>query len=290
MIVRILASVASTIAAPLVGGLAYRKVRQRRVAKALMIGIPNGIVEERIVRIDPPRSFAPLGHEMIAGVYVDLPQPPGPGVDELVRHAGRHHNDLPARRLDNVLAGGEGRAALLHHKDLLVGVPVQPRAAPRRRVYDDDRDAGAQEAALELAGLFPARRVSYVQDARHASPPADGSASGGGASRNGGTIASSHSARSITPLPGGIKWAVPGITTSWCPEKPDRSPIAPPPSSRNISTACSRRMTSASPTTIMVGASIPLTSSAGQAKGVMSRRLSFSTSVGKSSGLGASSW
>jgi hypothetical protein len=61
---------------------------------------------------------------MIAGVYVDLPQPPGPGVDELVRHAGRHHNDLPARCLDNVLAGGEGRAALLHHKDFLVGVTV----------------------------------------------------------------------------------------------------------------------------------------------------------------------
>ena len=51
MIVRILASVAGTIAAPLVGGLAYRKVRQRRVAKALTIGTPNGIVEERFVRI-----------------------------------------------------------------------------------------------------------------------------------------------------------------------------------------------------------------------------------------------
>src|SRR5215211_5107174 len=153
----------------------------RRVAKALMIGIPNGIVEERIVRIDPPRSFEPLGNEMIAGVYVDLPQPLGAGVNELVRHAGRHH------------------------KDLLVGVPVQPRAASRRGVYDDDQDAGAEKATLELAGLFPARRVGYVQDACHAPPPAEGSASGMGASRNGGTIASSHSARSITPLPGGMK-------------------------------------------------------------------------------------
>src|SRR5829696_1928366 len=80
--------------------------------------------------IDPPRSFEPLSNEMIAGVYVDLPQPPGPGVDELVRHAGRHHNDLPAPRLDNVVPSGEGREALLHHKDFLVGVPVQPRAAP----------------------------------------------------------------------------------------------------------------------------------------------------------------
>src|SRR5215211_6294620 len=240
--------------------------------------------------IDPPRSLEPLGDEMVAGVYVDLPQPPGARVDELVCHAGRHHNDLPTRRLDYVVPGGEGRAALLHHKDFLVGVPVQPRAVRRRRVYHDDRDAGAQEVALELADLFPARRVSYVQDARHAPPPAVGSASGGGASRNGGTIASSHSALSRTPLPGGMKWAVPGSTASWCPEKPDRSPIAPPPSSRNSSTACSRLTTSASPTTIMVGASIPLMSSAGQAKGVMSRRLSFSTSVGKSPGLGASSW
>jgi hypothetical protein len=139
MIVRILASVAGTITAPLVGGLAYRKVRQRRVAKALMISTPNGIVEERIVRIDAPRSFEPLGNEMIAGVYVHLPQPPGAGVNELVRHAGRHHNDLPAPRLDNIVPGGEGRAALLHHEDLLVGVPVQPRAAPRGRVYDHQR-------------------------------------------------------------------------------------------------------------------------------------------------------
>ena len=34
-----------------IGGLAYRKVRQRRVAKTLTIGTPNGIVEERFVRI-----------------------------------------------------------------------------------------------------------------------------------------------------------------------------------------------------------------------------------------------
>jgi len=31
---------------------------------------------EWIFRIDPPRSFEPLCNEMIAGVYVDLPQPP----------------------------------------------------------------------------------------------------------------------------------------------------------------------------------------------------------------------
>jgi hypothetical protein len=83
MIVRILASVAGTIAAPLVGGLAYRKVRQPRVAKALMIGIPNGIVEERFVGIDPPRSFEPLGNEMIAGMYATCRSRPAPELTNL---------------------------------------------------------------------------------------------------------------------------------------------------------------------------------------------------------------
>jgi pimeloyl-ACP methyl ester carboxylesterase len=47
----ILGGVAGVIAAPTVGGLAYRKARQRRVAKALVIDTPNGIVEQRFVRI-----------------------------------------------------------------------------------------------------------------------------------------------------------------------------------------------------------------------------------------------
>src|SRR5215218_7148493 len=51
MIARILVGVAGAIAAPVVGGLTYRKVRQRRVAKALRISTANGIVEERFVPI-----------------------------------------------------------------------------------------------------------------------------------------------------------------------------------------------------------------------------------------------
>ncbi len=51
MIGQILGGAAGIIAAPAVGGLAYRKARQRRVAKALEITTPNGIVEERFVRI-----------------------------------------------------------------------------------------------------------------------------------------------------------------------------------------------------------------------------------------------
>ena len=43
--------VATLIAVPMVGGLAWRRARQRRIAKALVIDTPNGILEERFVRI-----------------------------------------------------------------------------------------------------------------------------------------------------------------------------------------------------------------------------------------------
>jgi pimeloyl-ACP methyl ester carboxylesterase len=51
MIGNILGGAAGIIAAPAVGGLAWRKARQRRVAKALVIDTPNGIVEERFVKV-----------------------------------------------------------------------------------------------------------------------------------------------------------------------------------------------------------------------------------------------
>jgi pimeloyl-ACP methyl ester carboxylesterase len=51
MIGTILGSAAGIIAAPTVGGLAYRKARQRQGAKALVIDTPNGIVEQRFVKI-----------------------------------------------------------------------------------------------------------------------------------------------------------------------------------------------------------------------------------------------
>jgi pimeloyl-ACP methyl ester carboxylesterase len=47
----ILGGAAGIIAAPVVGGLAWRKARQRRVTKALEIDTPNGIVEQRFVKI-----------------------------------------------------------------------------------------------------------------------------------------------------------------------------------------------------------------------------------------------
>jgi pimeloyl-ACP methyl ester carboxylesterase len=51
MIETLLAGAAALIAVPMVGCLAWRTARQRRVAKALAITTPNGIVEQRFVKI-----------------------------------------------------------------------------------------------------------------------------------------------------------------------------------------------------------------------------------------------
>src|SRR5215208_3642534 len=51
MIGKVLGGTAGIIAAPVVGGLVWRKARQRRVAKALEITTPNGIVEQRFVKV-----------------------------------------------------------------------------------------------------------------------------------------------------------------------------------------------------------------------------------------------
>src|SRR5829696_7415064 len=51
MIETILAGAAGVAATAAVGGLAWRKVRQRQVANALEITTPNGIVEQRFVRL-----------------------------------------------------------------------------------------------------------------------------------------------------------------------------------------------------------------------------------------------
>jgi pimeloyl-ACP methyl ester carboxylesterase len=51
MIGTMLGGAAALIAAPAVGGLAWRRVRQRRAAKALVIDTPNGIVEQRFVKV-----------------------------------------------------------------------------------------------------------------------------------------------------------------------------------------------------------------------------------------------
>jgi pimeloyl-ACP methyl ester carboxylesterase len=51
MIGIILSGAAGVVAAPAVGGLAWRMARQRQVAKALRIDTPNAIVEQRFVKV-----------------------------------------------------------------------------------------------------------------------------------------------------------------------------------------------------------------------------------------------
>jgi hypothetical protein len=51
MITTLASVIAGVIAAPLAGGLAYRKERQRQNARVLAIDTPNRIVEQRFVRI-----------------------------------------------------------------------------------------------------------------------------------------------------------------------------------------------------------------------------------------------
>jgi pimeloyl-ACP methyl ester carboxylesterase len=51
MIGSMLAGAGALLAVPVVGGLAWRRARQRRIAKALEITTPNGIVEQRYVKL-----------------------------------------------------------------------------------------------------------------------------------------------------------------------------------------------------------------------------------------------
>ena len=51
MIGTMLVGGAALIAVPMVGGLAWRRARQRHVAKALEVTTPNGIVEQHFVRV-----------------------------------------------------------------------------------------------------------------------------------------------------------------------------------------------------------------------------------------------
>jgi len=91
MIGRILGGAAGIIAAPAVGGLAYRKARQRRVAKTLEITSLNGIVEQRFVSVGAIDQWIQLRgedrdnpvllvlHGRRAGPTRSSPCPCGPG-------------------------------------------------------------------------------------------------------------------------------------------------------------------------------------------------------------------
>jgi hypothetical protein len=68
--------------------LAYRKVCQRRVAKALTIDTPNGIVEERFVRIGGIEQWIQIrGEDRDNPVLLVVHG--GPGCPTELRPAGR---------------------------------------------------------------------------------------------------------------------------------------------------------------------------------------------------------
>src|SRR5215203_6367282 len=95
--------------------------------------------------------FEPIGDHSAAGVDVDVPSPPGTGVDELVWRAGRGDHDLAAGGLNGVLSHREGELALLHHEDLIVGVLVQIRSLTGGRVRKEERDI---HVAVLVAPLY----------------------------------------------------------------------------------------------------------------------------------------
>src|SRR5215212_5817703 len=96
--------------------------------------------------------FEPIGDHSAAGVDVDVPSPPGTGVDELVWRAGRGDHDLAAGGLDGLVSHCEGQLALLHHEYFVVGVLVQIRSLAGGRVRKEERD-------IHVAVLVALKRV-----------------------------------------------------------------------------------------------------------------------------------
>src|SRR4051812_11067289 len=107
-----------------------------------------------------------LGH---LGRRVDahLPEAPFTRVDELVRRAGRDHEDRSGLRLDRLAVDRERGRALLEDERLLVGVAVKARALSRCVMADEEGDGRAVLAALKSAGSLAARQFVEWQPARH---------------------------------------------------------------------------------------------------------------------------
>src|SRR3954468_2081794 len=92
----------------------------------------------------------------------DLAASPLARVDELVRRAGRSHEELAGAGVDGLVAHGEGRHALVHDEDLLVGVAMEAGPLAGSVAAEEERDACAVPAALELAGaLAPGEVIEF---------------------------------------------------------------------------------------------------------------------------------
>src|SRR5215210_2008958 len=99
---------------------------------------------------------------------VDVPGPSDTGVDELVRRAGRGDHDLAAGGFDGGVSHREGQLALLHHEDLVVGMPVQTRSLAWGRVRKEERDVHvAVLVALELVHAPVAGKLVVADQLGH---------------------------------------------------------------------------------------------------------------------------
>jgi hypothetical protein len=95
---------AGIMAAPTVGGLAWRKARQRRVAKALVIDTPNRIVEQRVVKVGGIEQWIqPRGEDRANPVLLVLPG--GPGWPNAVLTLALRPGSSPSRSSSGTTAG-----------------------------------------------------------------------------------------------------------------------------------------------------------------------------------------
>jgi hypothetical protein len=82
-------------------------------------------------------------------MYALEPKPLWPRIDEPVRSAGGHDDDLPDSRFDHLLTGEECRAALVYDEDLFVRVAVQLWSGAWLEVDHDEADRDIVGVALE---------------------------------------------------------------------------------------------------------------------------------------------
>src|SRR3954466_15624580 len=118
--------------------------------------------------VDPDTSlfglvFEPLSDEVVVEVDVELAELACTGVGELVGDAGGGDQNLASAGVDRVIADNEGGIAFLQDEDFRVGMPVQPRTAPRRSIEEDEGGGHvAVQVPLQLVRVSQVRKVVAI--------------------------------------------------------------------------------------------------------------------------------
>src|SRR5690349_24787816 len=86
--------------------------------------------------------FQPVCDELWTLMNIDLSQRSIASIDKFVWRLWRNNNDLSRLRCKRLRANGKRDASLLHHKDLLIGMLMQPHTLAREHINPDKRDAG----------------------------------------------------------------------------------------------------------------------------------------------------